>query len=46
MLKRLVQQGRSERRSGGVPCGVRWGPERCENAAGGPFQHSAAGQRL
>jgi len=25
----------------GVPSGVRWGSERCENDAGGLFQHPA-----
>jgi len=28
-------------KTGGVPSGVRWGSERCENDAGGLFQHPA-----
>jgi len=44
MLKSFVQQGRNERR-GEAYASVRWTSERCENAAGGPFQHPAR-QRL
>ncbi|CUS31476.1 hypothetical protein COMA2_10123 [Candidatus Nitrospira nitrificans] len=38
MLKKAVQQGRSERR-GEAYASVRLASERCENAAGGLFQH-------
>jgi len=38
-----AQKGRSARpqrvKTGDVPSGVRWGSERCENDAGGLFQH-------
>jgi len=40
MLKKAVQQGRSER-SGEAYASVRWASERCENEAGGLFQHPA-----
>jgi len=40
MLKKAVQQGRSKRR-GEAYASVRWASERCENAAGGLFQHPA-----
>jgi len=40
MLKKAVQQGRSERR-GEAYAAVRWASERSENAAGGLFQHPA-----
>ncbi len=40
MLKKSVQQGRSERR-GEAYASVRRASERCENAAGGLFQHPA-----
>jgi len=40
MLKVAVQQGRSERR-GEAYASVRWASERCENDAGGLFQHPA-----
>jgi len=40
MLKKAVQQGRSEWGPAGVPSGVRGGDERCENAADRLFQHS------
>jgi len=40
MLKKAVQQGRSER-SGEAYASVRWVSERRENAAGGLFQHPA-----
>ena len=39
ILKQTVQQGRSERRAGGVPSGS----ERCENEADGLFQHPVLG---
>ena len=39
MLKKAVQQGRSERRGGGVPLRYVGASERCENEAGGLFQH-------
>jgi len=42
LLKKAAQQGRSEWRPGGLPCGVRCGPERCENAADGLFQQPEA----
>jgi len=42
MLKKAVQQGRSEGR-GEAYAPVRWASERCENAAGGLFQHPANG---
>jgi len=45
MLKKTVQQGRSERRAEAVPSGVRWGSERCENDAGRLFQHPVKGYR-
>jgi len=41
MLKKAVQQGRSER-SGEAYASVRWASERCENAAGGLFQQPAS----
>jgi len=41
MLKKAVQQGRSERR-GEAYASVRWASERRENAAGGLFQHPAS----
>ena len=42
MLKKAVQQSRSER-SGEAYASVRSASERCENAAGGLFQHPAIG---
>jgi len=40
MLRKAVQQGRSERRGEGEAyASVRGASERCENAAGGLFQH-------
>ena len=41
MLKKAVQQGRSERRGEGVRFGTVSPSERDENAAGGLFQHPA-----
>jgi len=38
MLKKAVQQGRSERR-GEAYASVRWASERSENVGGGLFQH-------
>jgi len=42
-----AQKGRPARpqrvKGRGVPSGVRWGSERCENAAGGLFQHPVRG---
>ncbi len=40
MLKKAVQQGRSERRCE-AHASVRLASERSENEAGGPFQHPA-----
>ena len=41
MLKKSVQQGRSEEGPEAYPLGYVEDPERCENAAGGLFQHPA-----
>jgi len=45
MLKKAVQQGRSERR-GKAYAPVRWGSSWSENAAGGLFEHPAKRQAV